>query len=384
MFFPITKLILDKKKDSGAGKRSRRRIYRKSRMAQTVSLICLLLLLGAFIPAMAHASIIGDIISAFIPTVSAENSTASSNRTLATMPLLKPAMSIDPAPATGSGGISIVDNSALMAEEGPSGTIADIEKTTNGIISTYVVREGDTLTGVAQLFSVTPSTILWANDLPRGAALKPGQKLTILPVTGVIHTVKKGDTLASIAKTRGGNAAEIGSYNGVDDSTLAVGVEIIIPNGEVAPAPVLKVAAKISTKGKVTESIKGKSSPAPAGSTSQVGYYIAPLGSYVKTQGVHGYNAVDLAASVGTPIYASAAGDVIVAKQGGWNGGYGSYVVIKHNNGTQTLYAHMSDVAIDDGAHVTRGQVIGYVGATGIATGPHVHFEIRNGIRNPF
>jgi murein DD-endopeptidase MepM/ murein hydrolase activator NlpD len=75
---------------------------------------------------------------------------------------------------------------------------------------------------------------------------------------------------------------------------------------------------------------------------------------------------------------------VVVAKAGGWNGGYGSYVVIQHGNGSQTLYAHMSKVAAYDGEEVSQGQTIGYVGETGEATGPHVHFEIRNGIRNPF
>ena len=81
---------------------------------------------------------------------------------------------------------------------------------------------------------------------------------------------------------------------------------------------------------------------------------------------------------------ASANGDVIVAKSGGWNGGYGSYVVIQHDNGSQTLYAHMSEVDVYDGQQVVQGQVIGLLGSTGKSTGPHVHFEIRNGIKNPF
>ena len=93
---------------------------------------------------------------------------------------------------------------------------------------------------------------------------------------------------------------------------------------------------------------------------------------------------LDLAAPIGTPILASAAGDVIVAKEGGWNAGYGNYVVIQHDNGSETLYAHQSKVVVSQGEHVVQGQVIGYVGTTGKSTGPHVHFEIRDGIRNPF
>jgi murein DD-endopeptidase MepM/ murein hydrolase activator NlpD len=135
---------------------------------------------------------------------------------------------------------------------------------------------------------------------------------------------------------------------------------------------------------KVTVNNEPAHNVGPQGSSSEISYYISPLSHYIETQGIHGYNAVDLAAPKGTPIVASATGDVVIAREGGWNGGYGSYVVISHGNGSQTLYAHMSKVATYDGAHVEQGEVIGYVGETGLATGPHVHFEIRNGIKNDF
>lgn len=108
-----------------------------------------------------------------------------------------------------------------------------------------------------------------------------------------------------------------------------------------------------------------------------------PLRGGVKSQGIHGYNGIDIAAPVGTPILASADGAVILARTSGYNGGYGLYVVIKHNNGTQTLYAHMSRVNVSVGQTVTQGEVIGAVGNTGRSTGPHIHFEVR-GARNPF
>ena len=120
------------------------------------------------------------------------------------------------------------------------------------------------------------------------------------------------------------------------------------------------------------------------GTAASIGYYMAPLSVYVETQGIHGYNGVDLAAKAGTPVMASAAGTVVVAKSGGYNGGYGNYVVIQHGNGSQTLYSHMSTVSTYVGATVVQGQVIGAVGSTGKSTGPHLHFEIRDGIRNPF
>ncbi len=317
-------------------------------------------------------------------------------------------MNINPAPATGGGDVTIVDSSALMPEEGPSGTIADIVKPKSGTISVYIVQPGDTLSGIAQMFGVTTGTILSANDLPSASKIQVGQKLVILPITGISYTVKKGDTLSSIAKAYGGDVGEIESYNSIDEASLAVGSTILIPNGEAgasaAPASSSKsgTGSNASPKAASTKVLKGSAAscsntvpdadnPAepshdvgPIGTCSQIAYYIAPLTSYIQTQGIHGYNAVDLAAPSGTPIMAAATGDVIVARSGGWNGGYGSYVVISHGNGSQTLYAHMSKVAAYDGEHVVQGQVIGYVGATGNATGPHVHFEIRDGIRNPF
>jgi murein DD-endopeptidase MepM/ murein hydrolase activator NlpD len=72
-----------------------------------------------------------------------------------------------------------------------------------------------------------------------------------------------------------------------------------------------------------------------------------------------------------------------MATSGGWNGGYGTYIVIKHENGTQTLYAHNSSNTVSVGDEVEQGDVIGYVGQTGKATGPHLHFEVR-GAKNPF
>lgn len=309
-----------------------------------------------------------------------------------TFSLPQPAMNINPAPARGGGGITIVDNSALMPEEGPSGTIADIEKPENSTISTYIVQPGDTVSSIAKMFNVSQGTILFANNLNKNAALKVGQKLDILSITGIPYTVKAGDTLASIAKRYGGDATEIANYNRIDDSTLAAGTQITIPNGEVPATATVKTTGKpTKSSGAVgPKSIFANNPHEPAhnigsvGTLAETSYYIAPLAHYVRTQGIHGYNAVDLAAPKGTPIMASAEGDVVVAREGGWNGGYGSYVVISHDNGSQTLYAHMSKVATYDGAHVQQGEVIGYVGQTGEATGPHVHFEIRSGIRNPF
>ena len=91
---------------------------------------------------------------------------------------------------------------------------------------------------------------------------------------------------------------------------------------------------------------------------------------------------MDFAAPTGTPILASASGTVSIARSG-WNGGFGTYVVMSHSNGTKTLYAHMSKLNTSPGAKVSQGQVIGYLGNTGKSTGPHTHFEVI-GAKNPY
>ena len=90
-----------------------------------------------------------------------------------------------------------------------------------------------------------------------------------------------------------------------------------------------------------------------------------------------GHNGIDFRAAVGAPVRASLTGVVSEVNLGAvQNCQYGKWVLIKHNNGLATLYAHLSDVAVKKGTTVTTGQVIGYAGATGYATGPHLHFTV--------
>lgn len=286
--------------------------------------------------------------------------------------LLEPALHSDPNPNKGSIAIAITEGSALIANGGPEGTLADIEsRPAKGTITTYTVEEGDSLSEIASTFGVSTNTILWANDIKDAKTIKPGMTLLILPVSGVQHKIQKGETLASVAKKYGGDAEDIAIYNGIDAGAgLTQGETLIIPGGEV---PKTAVA---STKKTTKKAVASKVLPAISG------FFGNPLPGGRLTQGLHGYNGVDIGAPSGTPIYAAAGGTVIIAKSSGYNGGYGSYVVIDHGNGTQTLYAHMSSVAASLGG-VDKGQLIGYVGSTGRSTGNHLHFEVR-GARNPF
>lgn len=283
------------------------------------------------------------------------------------MPLLQAAVNIDPNPNKGVVDTIIVGGDSLMSEAGPMGTIADIEEPSTEQITTYTVKSGDTLASVADMFGVSINTIRWANDLAKNAKLKEGDTLIILPINGIKVTVQKGDTLIGIAKKYKGDADEIARYNGIDNGSLIAGETIIIPDGEL----VLNTSSKPANKS------------ANNNRPNYTGYYIRPLKGGIRTQGIHGHNAVDLQTFYGDSVYAAAAGKVLIAKSGGYNGGYGSYVVIAHKNGTQTLYAHLSEVKVSQGQYVDQGQVIGSEGSTGRSTGVHLHFEVRGAV-NPF
>lgn len=276
----------------------------------------------------------------------------------------------NPDPVGARGGAElVVDGDALVS----TGPIGEDEIATNSInsgeIRVYTVREGDSLSQVAEMFDVTTNTIMWANDLTKATAIQAGDTLVILPIAGVRHVVKKGDTISTIAKKFDGDVEEILAYNELSSADdLSVGDTLIIPGGAMHQIPARgSQAVPVQVSGSVAGS-NGFTHPAPGS---------------VRTQGIHGYNAVDLAGSYGAGIRAAAGGEVIVAKASGWNGGYGNYIVVRHGNGAQTLYAHLSSVSVGVGNYVAQGEVIGGMGSTGKSTGTHLHFEVR-GARNPF
>lgn len=284
------------------------------------------------------------------------------------MALLQAAISPNQNSSSTKEDITIVDGTSLLPDiQKP----VDIKTVNEDQISLYVVHKGDTLPAIAKMFDVSVNTIRWANNIS-GSTISVGQTLVILPISGIQHTVKSGDTLVSIAKLYKGDLTEILQYNNLSkDSKLAVGDTVFIPDGDITNVS--------SGSGTV---IGPKTSSYP----SYSGYYMRPIIGGIRTQGVHGHNAVDLASSYGANILASADGDVIISRNFGWNGGYGEYIVLRHANGTQTLYGHLSSTLVSVGDHVAQGQVIGREGNSGNVSGPtgiHLHFEIR-GARNPF
>ncbi|HTK32968.1 MAG TPA: M23 family metallopeptidase [Candidatus Paceibacterota bacterium] len=265
----------------------------------------------------------------------------------------------------------------------------------NTQISTYIVNSGDTISEVAQMFHVSVNTILWANNLTSKSVLKAGQTLVILPITGITYTIKKGDTLKVIANKYGGDhpadtLSDILDYNDLTvSSSLTVGQNIIIPSAEISVSDTVRTAPRSGSQSvgaePLLDNVKNLPTYSSCSSPASGCYFLRPIQGGHISQKLHGHNGVDLAAPVGTPITAAAGGTVIISRiNGGWNGGYGNFVVVSHNNGTQTLYAHLqTKLVVSAGQQVRQGQLIGYIGMTGHTTGPHVHFEIR-GAKNLF
>jgi len=266
---------------------------------------------------------------------------------------------------------TIGDGSAVIA---PHPNRAGTSVASRTEVEIYVVQSGDAISTIAEKYGLRLITLLWANDLTSRSYIRPGDKLIIPPVDGVIHKVKRGETVAKIARTYNAKEDDVISWNKLDSgATLAVGETIVVPGGR---EPVV-VSAPRAVAGSV--GAYSSSKPVGAGSTASGGIMLWPVGATRITQ-YFGWRhtGLDVGAKVGTPIYAAEDGVVEVA---GWNsGGYGNQVVVNHGNGIKTRYAHASKLYVKAGESVQKGETIAAVGSTGRSTGPHIHFEIiKNG-----
>ncbi|MBA3789472.1 peptidoglycan DD-metalloendopeptidase family protein [Patescibacteria group bacterium] len=330
---------------------------------------------------------------------------------LLTAPLNADPITESDVPVTTSDGAALIPGTGFTASNAPIAAGDKISTPSSGSISTYTVKSGDSLSEIAQQFGVSVNTILWANDIKNVSTIKEGTRLVILPTSGIEHTVKSGETLSSIAQRFGGDAGDIAKFNGLSDKgALQTGSTIIIPGGELSSGSTSKPSSSATTAKTKSSSTSSQTTPPKnsslkvtssvstlktnysnetgnpykgGGGSAHTGFFTNPVPGALLTQGIHGWNGVDLGAHVGTPIHAAASGAIILSRTSGWNGGYGDYLIIDNGSGIETLYAHMSRTAAEAGQTVSAGDVIGYVGTTGEATGPHLHFEVR-GARNPF
>ena len=263
----------------------------------------------------------------------------------------------------GGQGAPYLPDGTLLKPVAVNGSLPNLLRTD---VTRYLVQPGDTLTGIAARFRVSMATLWWANSLSSKDQLKVGQELVIPPVTGILWTVKEGDTLASIASTTQGNAGAIREFNGLTSDELIIGQELMVPNGEGDPLPTEAPAAK-------------PAAPAPRAASGGSPYSGGTLrwpvaGGYISQYFSSYHRAIDIAAPYGTSVMAAAAGTVIWA---GWRNNCGGYQIwVDHGNGMSTGYFHLSAILVGAGSYVGRGEQIGRIGQSGCATGPHLHFEV--------
>jgi len=294
-----------------------------------------------------------------------------------TMQLLESSVNPDVKSAGEDEDIIIVQDDSFIYNNAPLGTDVKYEKSSiSDKIYVYTVEKGDTLSEIAELFDVSMNTIRWENNIS-GSTVAVGQKLNILPVTGVKHVVKSGDTVSKIADKYEAETEDIFVFNDISgDSVLKQGDIIFVPNGIIKTAVV---------KSSTSSSVSGKKS---SNTKVQSGYYIRPVSGiitspYGSRRGGFHYG-IDIGNKRGTAIKAAASGVVTKVVTGckegqtSCGGRYGNYITIEHSNGTATTYAHLSSVSVSVGQDISQGQKIGGLGNTGRSTGPHLHFEITN------
>jgi murein DD-endopeptidase MepM/ murein hydrolase activator NlpD len=188
---------------------------------------------------------------------------------------------------------------------------------------------------------------VYSYDVDFQRKVQPGDSLELLFAGEDENSNEKPDVLYA-SLTIAGETKKFYRYQSIDDNV----VDYYDETG--------KSAKKFLVRKPVSEGLI----------TSPFGDRNHPLLNTVRT-----HTGVDWGAPMGTPIFASGNG---VIETIGWEGGYGKYIRIRHANGYETAYGHMSAFArnLDEGSRVRQGQVIGYVGSTGLSTGSHVHYEI--------
>lgn len=249
----------------------------------------------------------------------------------------------------------------------------------------YTVREGDTVDGLAARYGIQPTSVLWNNlDLENADTLAVGQFLRVPMSDGIIYEIRMGDTLSDIALRFSVDVQTIVGFAGnhlANADGIAENQIIFIPGGTMPPPPPPTATPEPTSP-------PARSNPAPApvpaapSGPSSAGFIwpvYGPISSYFGPSHPLGID-IDQFNSPGAPIHAAASG-VVTFAGGDSCCSYGFYVVINHQNGFETLYAHMASFAVSQGQYVNQGDVIGYVGLTGRTTGYHLHFEVHlNGV----
>jgi murein DD-endopeptidase MepM/ murein hydrolase activator NlpD len=245
----------------------------------------------------------------------------------------------------------------ILEGQGGSGQTPLEQEIIDSITTTsYTVRNGDTISGIAQRFNLGMDTVISFNSIQDARSLKVGTTLTIPNSNGLKYKVRRGDYLGSIAKKYGIALNEMLDWNNLETSVIVPGQELFIPGARLSEMERNRVFGRLfiyPTRGRITDRFGMRRDP------------------FTGIRRFH--NGVDLAGPVGTPIIASMSGKVAML---GYNPTFGKYIILTHPEGFQTLYGHLDAFRVQKGESVKQGQRIADMGNSGYSTGSHLHFSI--------
>jgi murein DD-endopeptidase MepM/ murein hydrolase activator NlpD len=236
-------------------------------------------------------------------------------------------------------------------------------------ILTHTVSDGETLAGIAAMLGVTTSQAMADNRLLSANEIVPGETLRVAR-DGILHLIKEGQTLTDISRTYGVSIDQITVANGMaDPSSIFAGEELLIPGATTALWETV-VRFSHGQRNRFIWPLEGEVVSEFGEVVSEFGWRVHPvLGMR------HHHDGIDIDIPTGTIVHAAATGKVFFI---GEQEGYGTTVILKHTDDYYTLYGHLSNPLVYVGQFVEIGQGIAESGNTGISTGPHLHFEIRN------
>jgi murein DD-endopeptidase MepM/ murein hydrolase activator NlpD len=263
----------------------------------------------------------------------------------------------------------------------------------------HTVAEGETLGTIAEQYGVDTQYLIWNN--PEVGAdpdmLVIGEQLMVPGTPGIVYHVALGDTLNGIAATYSIDTGAVTSFapNKLESPDfITEGMVLVLPGG-VPPAPPPPIEtpapepAPVDTPAPVFNAppaVVAAPPPAPpapvfAAAPAPTYGFIWPVGGPLNSRfgprwgSFH--SGIDIGAPTGTAVAAAGSGQVVLTVYGDY--GYGNYIGVRHADGSQTLYAHLSAIYVSLGQYVGQGEVIGAVGCTGWCTGSHLHFEVKIG-----
>lgn len=267
-----------------------------------------------------------------------------------------------------------------------NGVQAEIEESHINDTFIYEVKAGDTLSNISKKFDISVQEIVQENNIENEHLIHESQELEIR-VKEKSYQVRFGETLKDIAKREGIEVAELMTSNPkIDDEKehiypgQVLNVPTVVPEIK-PPAPRKQRAVVVASNNKSTLDVQADVSVQTDVSVQNDGTGFAwPLqgnmSSPFGTRWGRLHSGIDLTHSdQHAPIMAAKAGVVTQAYY--HQGGYGRLVVMKHGDGLTTYYAHLSDIKVSKGQHISQGQVLGNMGRSGNASGNHLHFEIR-------